>query len=220
MEKLKIVFCSLLVALISSCGGGGGVMEDSMKIKTECDYVNVSFEILKEMSTQLSATIKREDIIWTDKSSIIEVYDVMSIDEKEDFKNNGVLSNLLDAERRYHIKELRDWSKRDLKNCPNFNKMANLGDKIRYDKILPGDYSTELKFISAFPTFPKDVLEHYSYLFDAEPEEDISDAEAEMMKAEMEHAEEELREKEREQNRKDEEELFKTLIEEPISEEE
>ena len=48
MEKLKIVFCSLIVALLSGCGGGSGVMEDSMKIKTECESVNVSFEILKE----------------------------------------------------------------------------------------------------------------------------------------------------------------------------
>ena len=204
MEKLKVVFCSLIAALLSSCGGGssGGVMEDSMKIKTECDYVNVTYDILNEMGNQLAVTCKREGIAMTRPHmlkrlfNVVEIYEAMSIDEQENFKNNGVLSNLLDAERRYHIKKLRDWSKRDLKNCPNFNKVANLGNNIRYDKILPRDYSTKLKFISAFPTFPKDVLEHYSYLFDPEPEEDILDEEAKKMKAEMEHAEEELREKE------------------------
>jgi len=195
MEKLKIVFCSLIVALLSGCGGGSGVMEDSMKIKTECESVNVSFEILKEMSTQLSATIKREGITSTYESSNSEVYDVMSIDEKEDFNNNGLLLILLEAEREYHLKELRDWNRKDFKNCPNFNKMATLDDNLNYTDLLneytPTElYDNELKFISAFPTFPKDVWEHYGYLFEAqlEAEQRFEKEQAEAAKDAMEKA--------------------------------
>lgn len=196
MEKLKIVLCSVIAALLSSCGGGSssGVMEDSMKIKTECESVNVSFEILKEMTTQLSATIKREGITWTDKTTLLNVYDVMSIDEIEDFKNNGLLLILLEAERIYHIKELRDWNKRDWKNCPNFNKMANLETNLRseydYTYFDVYSYNTKSKFISAFPTFPKDVWEHYGYLFEAqlEAEQRYEKEQAEAAKAAMEDA--------------------------------
>ena len=163
---------AISMAIFSGCGGGG-IINEAVNIKTECDWVDYAFRLLNEMHKDFTAVAEREGINSSqdNREHMFLVYDAMSTYEKQDFENKAILFEILEATRRYHTRGLGDWNQKDLENCPNFNKVRRMANSrgFRFEKILrevKGDYNTKEQFIAEFPSFPKNVLEHFSFLFE------------------------------------------------------
>ncbi len=179
MKNLKLPFSSivLILLILSSCAGGP-TSESYDNLNAECDYVDATMDIINYLEEEFASEL---DAIGNDGLDAVN-FDEISENRKQELCHSIIITECLKQEFKHRARgkntSMTRLNFKDLKNCPNFNKMKkaqdHLEDLLRHESLIP--------YASSFPPHLQERFSANSHVW-----EDMKPYEAAPIEAESEH---------------------------------